>query len=112
MLSASTMATLARHDWPGNVRELQNVMAALAVSVPPRGLVSPSALPRAIATLVEAPPGATLEDARRAFETRFVRAALARAGGRRGPAARELGVSRQGLAKLMARLDIDNAEPV
>jgi transcriptional regulator with PAS, ATPase and Fis domain len=110
-LSAPTLVALARYDWPGNVRELQNVMAALAVSVPPRGLIGPASLPRAIASLVEAPPGTTLGEARRAFETRFVRAALARTGGRRGPTARELGVSRQGLAKLMARLAIDTVEP-
>jgi DNA-binding NtrC family response regulator len=106
-LSALTIAALVRYDWPGNVRELQNVMAALAVSVPARGLIGPSALPRVIAGLVDRPPGATLDDARRDFERRYVRAALARAGGRRGLTARELGVSRQGLAKLLARLDID-----
>jgi DNA-binding NtrC family response regulator len=106
-LAAATLAALARYDWPGNVRELQNVMAALAVSVPRRGLIGPSALPAAIARLSEAPPGATLEDARRAFEARYVRAALARAGGQRGRTARELGLSRQGLAKILARLEID-----
>ena len=36
----------------------------------------------------------------------FVRAALVRSGGHRGRAAAELGVSRQGLTKLMTRLGI------
>ena len=49
----------------------------------------------------------TLEQARRVFDTRFVRAALARAGGHRGRAAAELGVTRQGLAKLIERLGVD-----
>jgi DNA-binding NtrC family response regulator len=40
------------------------------------------------------------------FETQFVRAALVRSGGRRSRAAEELGVSRQGLTKLMTRLGI------
>ena len=40
-----TLAALARYDWPGNVRELQNVLAALAVRSPRRGVVPPSALP-------------------------------------------------------------------
>jgi DNA-binding NtrC family response regulator len=44
------------------------------------------------------------------FDTRFVRAALARAGGHRGRAAAELGVTRQGLAKLMDRLGVDAGE--
>ncbi len=60
------MAALARYDWPGNVRELQNVLAALTVRSPKRGVVPPEAL----------------------------------------PAAAELGVTRQGLTKLMTRLGI------
>ena len=47
-----------------------------------------------------------LDDARRTFEERFVRAALVRTGGHRGRAAAELGVTRQGLTKLMTRLGI------
>ena len=46
-LSAATIAALARYDWPGNVRELQNVLAALAVRSPKRGVVPPTALPPA-----------------------------------------------------------------
>jgi len=111
VLSEATLAALARYDWPGNVRELQNVLAALAVSSPRRGMVGPSALPATLARVAAAPcRGATLEQARRLFETRFVRAALARAGGHRGRAAAELGVTRQGLAKLMGRLGVETPE--
>ena len=104
-LAPATLAALARYDWPGNVRELQNVMAALAVSAPRRGSVGPACLPAAIARAESG--GSTLDEARRVFERRFVRAALARAGGHRARAAAALGISRQGLAKLMARLDLD-----
>ena len=51
---------------------------------------------------------ATLALARRQFEERYVRAALARAGGRTVDAARDLGLSRQGMAKLMGRLGIEH----
>ena len=104
-LSAATVAALARYDWPGNVRELQNVLASLAVRSPTRGVVPPTALPP---QLGESRQGASwrLEDARRTFEERFVRAALVRSGGHRGRAADELGVTRQGLTKLMSRLRI------
>jgi len=104
-LAAATVAALARYDWPGNVRELQNVLAALAVRVPKRGLVPPSALPPVFG---ERPAGETwsLDEARRTFELSFVRAALVRTGGHRARAAAELGVTRQGLTKLMARLGI------
>jgi transcriptional regulator with GAF, ATPase, and Fis domain len=104
-LGASTLAALARHDWPGNVRELQNVLAALAVRTPKRGVVPPSALPPQFGER-----GSTerwsLDEARRTFEVSFVRAALVRTGGHRGRAAAELGVTRQGLSKLMSRLGI------
>ncbi len=106
-LAPATIAALARYDWPGNVRELQNVMAALAAAVGSRGVVGPGHLPAAIAG--QSPGGASrnLDEARRTFEARFVRAALARAGGRRTQAAGDLGLTRQGLAKLMARLGIE-----
>ncbi len=109
MLAAATVAALARYDWPGNVRELQNVLASLVVRSAKRGVVGPSALGPQFADrpLVEA---SRLDAARRSFDERFVRAALVRTGGHRGRAAEELGVTRQGLAKLMTRLGI-GAEP-
>ena len=103
--AAATIAALARYDWPGNVRELQNVLAALAVRSPKRGVVPPSALPPAFGGRRD--DGSwRLDEARRAFDERFVRAALVRTGGHRSRAAEELGVTRQGLTKLMTRLGI------
>ena len=102
-LSHRVLTALTGYHWPGNVRELQNVMAALAVAAPGRGSVRPHLLPAAIvgATPVRA---VRLSDARLAFDRRFVEAALARAGGNRTRAARELGLSRQGLLKMLARM--------
>jgi DNA-binding NtrC family response regulator len=108
-LASATLAVLARYDWPGNVRELQNVMTALAVSAPRRGIVGPTILPATITTPEAGVCRTTLGEARRAFEIRYVRAALAQAGGRRARAARELGLSRQGFAKVLARLNVDGA---
>ncbi|HVC20837.1 MAG TPA: sigma 54-interacting transcriptional regulator [Vicinamibacterales bacterium] len=104
VLAPATLAALARHDWPGNVRELQNVLSTLAVAGPQRGSVPPDALPIGLSAPGERP--GTLEEARRACEARVVRAALARAGGHRGRAAAELGLTRQGLTKLLVRLGI------
>jgi DNA-binding NtrC family response regulator len=106
-LAPETVAALARYDWPGNVRELQNVMAALAAAVGSRGSVGPGQLPAVIAGWASGAEVQNLNDARRTFEARFVRGALARAGGRRAQAANDLGLTRQGLAKLMARLGIE-----
>jgi DNA-binding NtrC family response regulator len=107
VLSQSVLSALARYDWPGNVRELQNVLTALVVTTPSRGVVSVSALPAAIVRGAPPSPQESLETARLRFEERFVRAALARAAGHRGQTAAALGLSRQGLAKLMQRLHLD-----
>jgi two-component system response regulator HydG len=107
VLGQSAVSALARYDWPGNVRELQNVLTALVVAVPPRGVVGASELPAAIARAAQLSSHESLESARLKFEERFVRAALARAAGHRGKTAAALGLSRQGLAKLMQRLHLD-----
>ena len=104
-LAPDLVLALARYSWPGNVRELQNVLAALAVHAPPRGRVPASLLPPRIAeTAGRSPVG--FDEARVEFERRFVQAALARAAGRKGVAAAQLGVSRQGLDKMLKRLGI------
>ncbi|HJU44316.1 MAG TPA: sigma-54 dependent transcriptional regulator [Vicinamibacterales bacterium] len=106
VLSASAMAQLGSYDWPGNVRELQNVLASIMVSGAQRGVIGPQGLPAHITRATAMAGRATLAEARREFEERYVRAALARAAGRPVIAARELGVSRQGLRKLTARLGL------
>jgi len=110
VLSGAVLAALARYDWPGNVRELQNVLAALAVASSRRGIVGPAALPATLASTAVRGSATTLEEARRVVEERYVRAALARSGGHRGRAAAELGLTRQGLAKLMGRLGVNALE--
>ena len=78
----------------------------LAVRSPKRGVVPPSALPSPFVESSGRGDACRLDDARRTFEERFVRAALVRTGGHRGRAAAELGVTRQGLTKLLTRLGI------
>ena len=111
-MAPAVIAALCRYDWPGNARELQNVMAALAVAAPGRGVVGRDALPDILRGPASAPSleAGTLDHARRRFEEGFVRAALARAGGRRSRAAADLGLTRQGLAKMLTRLGIEPAD--
>jgi DNA-binding NtrC family response regulator len=106
VLSPSALSMLGAYDWPGNVRELQNVLASVMVAGPQRGVIGPQSLPAHITRVTVMASRATLAEARREFEARYVRAALARAGGRVMVAARDLGVSRQGLNKLTARLGL------
>jgi len=108
-LSHGVFTELARYQWPGNVRELQNVVSALAVAAPSRGTVRAALLPSAITGTIATPYSARLFEARRQFERRFIEVALARAAGSRTRAAAQLGISRQGLLKLMARLDVRGA---
>jgi DNA-binding NtrC family response regulator/tetratricopeptide (TPR) repeat protein len=105
-LTPEALAVLARYDWPGNVRELQNVIAWTAVQSPRQGRIGPSALPCHVAH-ASTPTTGTFEAARAEFERRFVRAALANAHGQRARAAEALGVTRQGLAKMIRRLGIE-----
>ena len=105
-LGSEAVAALSRYDWPGNVRELQNAIAWMAVHAPRRGRVGTARLPAQLAGSMPA-TGSSFEAAREEFERRYVRAALAQAGGHRVLAARAMGVSRQGLAKMMRRLGIE-----
>ena len=105
-LGPETLAALARYDWPGNVRELQNAIAWMAVHAPRRGKVGVSMLPSRLSAAAPLGTG-SFEAAREEFERRFVRAALAQTGGHRARAADVLGVSRQGLAKMIKRLGIE-----
>jgi len=109
-LDPKTIDALVGYHWPGNVRELQNVMATLAVQAPRRGRVGPHLLPRRLDPSPREQPG-TLDEARRRFDAAFVRDALHRTGGRRGETARQLGLSRQGLIKLMIRLGLEPDPP-
>jgi two-component system response regulator HydG len=105
-LSPETLAALARYDWPGNVRELQNVIAWMAVHSPSRGRIPATAVPGHVAQAVVA-AGGTFESARSEFERRYIKAALAAAGGQRTRAAEALGITRQGLAKILRRLALE-----
>ncbi|BCS33621.1 hypothetical protein TBR22_A28480 [Luteitalea sp. TBR-22] len=112
-LEGPVLDALAQHDWPGNVRQLQNTLAALAVRVPSRGRVGVDDLPPELRRTDASTPYVTragLDAARRAFEATYVRDALSRAGGRPSLAARDLGLTRQGLSKLVRRLRLDEPD--
>lgn len=111
VLSPAVLSQLGSYDWPGNVRELQNVLASIMVAGPAKGVIGVHVLPAHITRTTAMASRVTLAEARRDFEARYVRAALARAGGHTTVAARELGVSRQGLNKLTARLGLNFTLP-
>ncbi len=113
-LTPNALAALCHHRWPGNVRELQNVIAALVVAAPARGSVGARDVYQAMgrAAPTSDTDSVSLDRARVGCERRVVAAALERHGGRRSAAARELGLSRQGLAKAMRRLGLGPASDI
>lgn len=106
-LTPATVRALTAHDWPGNVRELQNALAALGIRRPRRGEIGPEALPPALREVAGHQRRPTRREARMELERAMVRDALDRHHGVVRAAGRELGVTRQGLAKIITRLEID-----
>jgi DNA-binding NtrC family response regulator len=116
VFSASTMASLRRHDWPGNVRELRNVVdATLAMGEPPPlshagGSVAPAAVTPAMGVGViplTTVLHQTYKDARNAvlaqFETAYLKSLLERAEGNVSQAARDADMDRSHLWDLLKR---------
>lgn len=112
-LSPAAVERLAAYSWPGNVRELQNEIQRCLVFLGDRtviedGLLSPRLRPD------DAPPpraAVRLSEARAEFERRFVRQALRRADFNKTRAAAEMGLTRQGLFKLLKRHGIETPKP-
>jgi two-component system nitrogen regulation response regulator GlnG len=104
---APEVARLAEHDWPGNVRELKNVARRLAVLRHVEGPVDPGPL---LDQLLRAPAGqpapnrsedAAPRAARREIGRDELLAALEKNAWRPGPTAKELGLSRPALYRLI-----------
>ncbi|MBZ0234220.1 MAG: sigma-54-dependent Fis family transcriptional regulator [Deltaproteobacteria bacterium] len=99
-VSDDARAALLAHPWPGNVRELEHaieraVVLARGQTIDARALGLDRAPPPAPTDAI--PPGLTLAAAERAY----AQATLARHDGNQSAAARELGISRNKLARLL-----------
>ena len=128
-LADDARRALLAHDWPGNVRELRNALerallladgdaitaADLPAAVTAAGAASGvpgqagPALRPAEAAVAELPWADARRRAAEAFDRAFLAAALERQGGNVSAAARAVGVHRQTLQKLMARLGLRDA---
>ena len=107
-LSDAARERLLGHPWPGNVRELENAIERATIlgrgeAIEPEDLLLESSgagsVDPALAT-------GTLQECLDACAAERVRAALAASGGRRADAARELGIDRTTLFRLMKRLGL------
>ncbi len=99
---------LARYPWPGNVRELENEMRRLSALWPGEEITVAQLSPRVRRALLESttdppPHDGALRTAIVRLERGMIADALVQAGGNKSLTARQLGLSRQGLAKKMHR---------
>jgi two-component system response regulator FlrC len=96
-LSEAMLARLMAHDWPGNVRELSNLLARAAI------LAGDGPIEDAHIQLPgRAAPAVALPDHLRRQEAEALGRVLAESGGRRGEAARRLGISERTLRYKLA----------
>jgi two-component system response regulator HydG len=105
-ITRGALRRLVAHEWPGNVRELEAVLTRAAHTAPPGAAITEASLGDAVARgtgWVREEPEA-LRERTRAFEAGVIEHALRRHGGNRTRAARELGLTRQGLWKKLRRL--------
>jgi two-component system response regulator HupR/HoxA len=116
-ISAGAIEKLVTFDYPGNIRELENEIRRM-VALAKDGeylttqLMSPSILaaePRKPKVSEYMPEGATLKDKVESVEKRVVDEVLRRHRWNQSRAAKELGLSRVGLANKIKRYDLDNA---
>ncbi len=109
--SQAAMEQLVGYSWPGNVRELENEVQRLVIQADGDGVIEPEHLgPRVrqltvLARRAEA-VGGTLKERVEQMERLFVTEALDKAGGNKSQAARDLGMTREGLHKKLRALGL------
>lgn len=111
-LAPSALQWFLQRDWPGNVRELRNTLESV-VAIARQGVVQLADIQLLHGELMDTPEfelalpadldGGSLEQQVRALEIQLLSQALQQAGGNRSQAARQLGLSRQGLLKKIER---------
>jgi two-component system NtrC family response regulator len=107
--SPRALRLLLSYSWPGNVRELQNeILRCLVLSGNERLIQEEHLSPRVSSPADDPPPAPdNFFEARDEFEKRFIRQALLRYDFNRTRTAGELGITRQGLFKLIRKHKID-----
>jgi len=106
-IRSDALDALIEHAWPGNVRELLGALERAVHSLSPQGWVTRDSLgerfrPGGPALVCDR--GVDLRGRTRALEAELIRTALLTHGGNKARAARELGLTRQGLWKKIRRI--------
>ncbi|NOZ94126.1 MAG: FHA domain-containing protein [Acidobacteria bacterium] len=114
-LTVKTLEALVSAPWPGNVRELEHEVRRLVYLCPEGQAISSRLLSHFVlfpdeASMLDQPdPGGNLvlETRLSELERKLITIALARTKGNRSKAAKLLGISRNGLAMKMKRLELE-----
>ena len=105
-LSRDALAVLRAHSWPGNVRELMHVIEQV-VALSDGAVIQRADLPDAIASeMASVNAEGHLQARVAAYEKQVIRDALEKYAGNITQTAKALGLTRSGLQKKIARLDI------
>jgi transcriptional regulator with PAS, ATPase and Fis domain len=106
--SPLALEMLLSYPWPGNVRELQNEVQRCLIIAGDSAIVREDFLSPKINPGGEtySPASHHLAEARAGFEKRFLREALVRCNFHRSRTAAEIGLTRQGLFKLLKKHNI------
>ena len=111
-LTPAALEILMQYDWPGNVRELKNEIERALTLAGDETMITEAYLSERIRQVANyngptGVPPATIQQATARLECIMVRDALRKSGGNRSRAARELGLTRQGLLNKIRRYKIE-----
>ncbi len=110
----AAVSLLSRYPWPGNVRELQNEVQRAVILCGEDGVVRPEHLSPKLTPkgtpAGESPAYGTFAEAKSEFVRRFLAEALRKCEFNKARTAAELGLSRQGLFKLLKKHHISGPE--
>lgn len=111
-ISDEAIALLRQHKWPGNIRELRNAMER-AIAMARSDIIQPSDLPPQVQkpssdrAAMPVPSGTTHATILGGAEREYIASLLQRNQGNVAQSAREAGLSRQGLHKLLKKHGLD-----
>jgi transcriptional regulator of acetoin/glycerol metabolism len=105
-LTPEVVAMLDGYAWPGNIRELENVIERAFILCGDGTIDLPHLPVELTARAASADPSLDIRRTRAILDAETIRAALDRADGHRTRAARELGIDKSTLYRLIKRLGV------